>query len=69
MHKELKLPIKGANNELFMGYVCIKFQIDIEKGLTFISIIKRVHDKTTNVLMNFKNEITEKEEGFFEQIL
>jgi hypothetical protein len=64
LHKELKLPIKGANGKLITGFVCIKFQIDIEEGLTFISIIKLTHDKGSHVLMNFEGMITECEEGF-----
>ncbi len=40
-HKELKLPIKGINDELYTGFICIKFHVDIENGLSFISIVKR----------------------------
>jgi len=60
LHKEIKLPIKGANGKLLMGYVCIKFEIDVEKGLTFISIIKLVHDRSMHALIDFSGKITEK---------
>jgi len=54
------LPIRGAKGELFMGYICIKFQVDIEKGLTFVSVIKRVHGKSVNAMLDFNGNITEK---------
>jgi len=60
MHNELRLPIKGANGELLMGFICIKFEVDIDKGLTFVSVIKRVHDKSMNALIDFHGRITEK---------
>ena len=59
MHKELKLPIKGVDQELLLGFVCIKFQVDIHQGLTFISVIKKTQDKSMNILMNFRGEVTE----------
>lgn len=69
MHKELGLPIKGANGRLLKGFVCIKFQVDLEEGLTFVSIIKLAHDKSSSALVNFEGEVTEIEEGFREEIL
>lgn len=29
IHKELKLPIKGADGELVMGYICVRMMMDI----------------------------------------
>lgn len=64
MHKEIGLPLKGANGRLLKGFVCIKFQVDLEEGLTFVSIIKLAHDRSSSALVNFKGEVTEIEEGF-----
>lgn len=64
MHKELNLPIKGVNGKLLKGFVCIKSQVDLKEGLTFVSIIKLARDKSSSVLMNFEGEVTEVEEGF-----
>jgi hypothetical protein len=47
-----------------MGFACIKTVIDIEKGLLFMSTIRKLNGKTSTALMNFNGEITEKEEGF-----
>lgn len=69
MHKELKLPIKGANGKLAMGYVCIKFAVDLNEGLTFVSVVKLAHDRSSHVLMNFAGKVTESEEGFNKEII
>lgn len=53
MHKELCLPIKGANGRLLKGFVCIKFQVDLEEGLTFVSIVKLAHGKSLSALVDF----------------
>jgi hypothetical protein len=59
LHKEVKFPIKGAHGMFVMGYVCIKFQVDCVKGLTFISIVKLIHDRSSHLLMDFSGNITE----------
>jgi putative heme iron utilization protein len=59
MHKELKLPIKCANGQLAMGYVCIKFVVDLKEGLTFVSVVKLAHDRSSHVLMDFTGQVTE----------
>lgn len=41
LHAELKLLFKGANDELFSGLICIKYQMDIKEGVTFLSVIKK----------------------------
>ena len=58
LHKELSLPIKGSNCRLLKGFVCIKPQVDLEEGLTFVSIIKLAHDKTSSALVNFEGQVT-----------
>lgn len=68
-HKELKLPIKGANNELYTGFVCIKFHLDISLGMSFISIIKRSPERTVSALLDFTGNITEQQQGFNSHIL
>ena len=47
-----------------MSYVCIKYQLDIDYGLTFITIVKLVHDRSRTILMDFSGNVTEVEEGF-----
>jgi len=47
-----------------MGLTCIKIAVDIEHGLVFLSTVRRLNGKTSNALMNFKEDITEKEDGF-----
>lgn len=69
MHKELKLPIKGADGQLAMGYVCIKSIVDLKEGLTFVSVVKLAHDRSSHVLMDFEGRITESEDGFNKEIL
>ena len=64
LHAELLLPMKGNKNELFLAYICIKFQIDIEVGLTFISIAKRCNARSANALMDIRGKITEQEAHF-----
>jgi len=44
-----------------MGKICFKYSSDIVYGLTFIAIIKRVHGKSANALIDFCGNITEKE--------
>jgi hypothetical protein len=66
LHKEAKLPIKGLGSSLVMGYVCFKFMLDIEVGLTIISAIKRLNDKAKNALVTVDGEIVEKQDGFIE---
>jgi len=56
--------MRTAKGELFMGLACIKIMVDIEKGLTFMSTVRRSHSKASSLLANFKGEITEKEEDF-----
>lgn len=68
-HKELKLPIKGLNNELYTGFVCIKFHLDVQLGLSFISIIKRAPERTVSALLDFKGRVTEQQHGFNVDIL
>ena len=38
--------------------------MDIEQGLTFVSIIKKVPDRKCEALLNFNGKITEMEKGF-----
>lgn len=59
LHAELKLPMKGANNKLLMAYICIKFEVDLEQGLTLVSIVKLTHDKCQRALMDFNGNVTE----------
>lgn len=68
-HKELKLPIKGVGTELFTGFVCIKFHVDIAKGLSFVSIVKRVLDRTAMALIDFGGRVHEIEGGFQAEVL
>lgn len=49
-----------------MGYVSIKFMLDIEIGVTFIATIKRVNDKAKNAIVTVDGEILEKQDGFIE---
>ena len=58
MHKELKLPIKCENDKLVMGYVCIKLVVDLEEGLTFVSVVKLSRDRSSHLLMDFNGRIT-----------
>jgi hypothetical protein len=38
--------------------------INIERGIVFMSTIRKLTGKTTSALINFKDGITEKEKGF-----
>ena len=69
IHKEIKLPFKGVGSFLQMGYINIKYMLDVEAGLTFISIIKRSNDKASSALLTLEGRVTEKEDGFNEDIL
>ena len=57
-HNELLLPIKGKNQEMFTGFVCIRSHIDIEEGIGFVSIIKNVALKSLGALIDFEGNIT-----------
>jgi hypothetical protein len=59
-----KLPIRGVDHELFVGFSCIKISADAEKGLVFMSTIRKLNGKTSSALLNFSGEITEKEQEF-----
>jgi hypothetical protein len=37
---------------------------DIQEGSTFVSIVKKMNDKTINALINFDGTLSETEEGF-----
>jgi hypothetical protein len=70
LHKELELPIKGADNELHSGLVCIRFHLDIEKGLSFVSIIRKAtHPSTLSALLLFDGRVAEKQKGFPVEVL
>jgi len=43
--------------------------LDVEVGLTFISIMKHSNDKTSSALLTLEGRVTEKEDGFFDEIL
>ena len=58
------MPMRTAKGELFMGLACIKIMVDIERGLTFMSTVRRLHSKASSLLANFNGEITEKEDDF-----
>ena len=64
LHTELKLPMKGANNRLLMAYICIKFEVDLEQGLTLVSVVKLTHDKCHRALMDFDGNVTECDPDF-----
>lgn len=53
IHKELTLPIRAADGKLLKGLICIKSQVDLKEGLTFVSIIKLARGKSSSALMNF----------------
>jgi len=63
-HNQLELPIRGVNGELHLGLVCIRFHIDIDEGLSFISIIKLIDRKKVSAIMDFTGKITENQEKF-----
>jgi len=69
IHKELKIPFKGAGSFLLIGHISIKYMLDVEVGLTFISIMKHSNDKTSSALLTLEGRVTEKEDGFFDEIL
>ena len=60
IHKELKMPFKGVGSFLLMGYINIKYMLDVEVGLTFISIIKRSDDKASSALLTLEGRVTER---------
>jgi hypothetical protein len=53
LHNELKLLVKGANDELFSALICIKYHMDIHEGVTFLSIIKTTPDYKCEALVTF----------------
>jgi hypothetical protein len=56
--------MRGSGDELYVGFSCIKISTDVEKGLVFMSTIRKLNGKTSSALLNFSGEITEKEEEF-----
>lgn len=53
LHKELVLLFKGKDDELFAGFICIKYHMDIEEGVTFLSVVKKTADKKSMALTTF----------------
>lgn len=54
LHTELKLLVKGADDELFSALICIKYHMDIHEGVTFLSIIKTTPDNKSQALVTFE---------------
>jgi hypothetical protein len=40
LHNMLELPMRKKNGELLLAFIYIQILNDIEKGLTFISVVK-----------------------------
>jgi hypothetical protein len=61
----MELPIKGAHNELHSGFVSIRFHMDIQNGLSFVSVIRKAsHPSTLSALLHFNGRIAEKQKNF-----
>lgn len=50
------------------GLICIKYMLNIEKGLMFMSTIKRCYEKTKYMMMNLEGQLTESEEGIPDEL-
>lgn len=51
-----------------MGLTCIRIMIDLERGLTFMSTVRRLNEKASTLLVNFEGQVTEKEEDFEDDV-
>jgi hypothetical protein len=64
LHRELELPIKCARNELYSGLICIRFHLDLEDGLSFVSIVRQSVRRASSALLHFDGSTAEKQRGF-----
>ena len=50
LHQERFMPIRAGNGSMFMAYILIKFHVDSEIGLGFVSVLKKVKSNNSHAL-------------------